>query len=617
VARARNDYGFTAMRIEGGLLPPEYLQTINALQATHQANTDYGLTRSLNIKDEIGRYWRMAMDLWADYRERRKRTNLDLVRVAVDEWLQPLFEHILGYHDITPCMPVTIGERHFPIGHKACGKTVPLLLTGHIYDLGKADLRFGDEGRRRPPYGLLQEYLNADDSCLWGMVSNGNLVRLARDNPSLTRPAFIEADLERMFEEQLFADFAAFWLLFHVSRVAPHEGSPTKCILEAWRTESLKTGERARAKLRLGVTAALRQFGNGFLEHRANDGLRHALSTGEITETGYFQELLRLVYRLLFLFTVEDRHLLFHPEASGEAQRLYTEGYSLSRLRDRALRRRHYDQHSDLWDGLRVVFRGLARGVEPFGLPALGGLFADDQCPRLDTYPITNDRLLHAIRALAFFDSGKTLARVNYRDMDTEELGSVYESLLELHPTIAVAPWTFGFIGDDQEGNIRGSERKITGSYYTPPVLVNELIKSALVPVLERILKDNPECPREALLGLKIVDPACGSGHFLLAAARQVAAEVARLDAGPDTPGEALRQHALRDVVQHCIYGVDSNPLAVELCKTALWIETVEPGKPLSFLDAHICCGDSLIGILDPKIMEDGIPDEAYKALTL
>ena len=263
-----------------------------------------------------------------------------------------------------------------------------------------------------------------------------------------------------------------------------------------------------------------------------------------------------------------------------------------------------------------MVFRGLARGVEPFGLPALGGLFADDQCPQLDTCAITNDRLLQAIRALAFFDSGKALARVNYRDMGTEELGSVYESLLELHPTIAVAPWTFGFIGDGQEENVRGSERKTTGSYYTPPVLVNELIKSALVPVIEQTLKDNPERPREALLGLKIVDPACGSGHFLLAAARQVAAEVARLDAGPDTPGEALRQHALRDVVQHCIYGVDSNPLAVELCKTALWIETVEPGKPLSFLDAHIRCGDSLVGILDPKMMEDGIPDEAYKPLT-
>jgi hypothetical protein len=136
------------------------------------------------------------------------------------------------------------------------------------------------------------------------------------------------------------------------------------------------------------------------------------------------------------------------------------------------------------------------------------------------------------------------------------------------------------------------------------------------VPVIKRTLREHPAEPREALLKLKIIDPACGSGHFLLAAARRLAAEIARLDAGPDTPGETLRQHALREVVQHGIYGVDRNPLAVELCRTALWMETVEPGKPLTFLDAHIRCGDSLVGVLDPEVMDEGIPDEAYKDLT-
>lgn len=373
MAKAQKDYGFTAIRIEGGILPPEYMQTVNALHARKQANTDYGLTKSLTIKDEIGRYWRMASDRWSDYQERRKRADMDPSRVAIETWLRPLFEDILGYHDIAPCPSVAIGSRRFPIGYNACASTVPLVLTGHIFDLDRADMRFGDEGRRRPPHGLLQEYLNAADTCLWGMVANGDLVRLVRDNPSLTRPAFIEADLERMFAEQLFSDFAAFWLTFHVSRLAPHDGTAAHCILEVWRTESIKTGERARANLRKGVTVALRQLGNGFLEHPANDVLRKALSNGEVTETGYFQELLRLVYRLLFLFTVEDRNLLFHPEASAEALGLYSEGYSLSRLRDRALKRRHYDQYGDLWEGLRIVFGGLARGMEPLGLPALGG----------------------------------------------------------------------------------------------------------------------------------------------------------------------------------------------------------------------------------------------------
>src|SRR5690606_36172111 len=152
----------------------------------------------------------------------------------------------------------------------------------------------------------------------------------------------------------------------------------------------------------------------------------------------------------------------------------------------------------------------------------------------------------------------------------------------------------FGFVSDVEAGTTRGSARKLTGSYYTPPSLVNELIKSALEPVMEETIKRHPENPRAALLNLKIIDPACGSGHFLLAAARRMATELARLETGSDVPDDELvRQRALRQVVQLCIYGVDRNPLAVELCRTALWMETLEPGKPLTFLEPHIQCGDS------------------------
>ena len=214
--------------------------------------------------------------------------------------------------------------------------------------------------------------------------------------------------------------------------------------------------------------------------------------------------------------------------------------------------------------------------------------------------------------------------RINYRDMGTEELGSVYESLLELVPVVQVEyrPWRFIFLGDSEPGSEpaqekqRGSARKTTGSYYTPDSLVQELIHSTLEPVIERTLEQHREQPVEALLSLKVVDPAAGSGHFLLAAARRLAAEVARLRAGADQPTETDYRHALREVVAHCIYGVDINPLAVELCKTALWLETVEPGKPLGFLAAHIRCGNALVGVLDPAILTEGIPDDAYKPLT-
>ena len=617
MARNRKSSGFTAIRIEGGILPPEFLSVVAALEAKHQTGADYGLTKSLTLKDELARYWRIANDLYTAYAERRERTDISPIKVEVGDWLVALLKEVLGFSDLAPCRSVAAGDRAFPITHEACDGAVPVLLTTRDHDLDRADPRFGDEGRRRAPHGLMQELLNASDEALWGIVANGTKLRLLRDNPSLTRPAYIEADLDLIFTEQLYADFAALWLLGHATRLRPIDGKPSGAILERWRSEAHQTGERALEHLRDGVTEALRQLGNGFLQHPENETLRAALSKGEITAERYFQELLRLVYRLLFLFTAEERGLLHSPEATDEQRAIYAEGYSVARLRERALKRRHYDRHDDLWQGLRIIFRSLARGAPALGLPALGGLFDRSQCPHLDNVRISNTDLLAAVRALTYFATGSGLARVNFRDMGTEELGSVYESLLELHPRIdpQATPWTFSFVGGSGDAEARGSERKLSGSYYTPEPLVQELIRSALVPVIERTINANRSDPRKALLDLRIIDPACGSGHFLLAAARRIAYEVARLEAGSDTPDEAARQHALREVVQHCIYGVDRNPMAVELCRTALWIETIEPGKPLSFLDAHIRCGDSLVGVIDLEVLCQGIPDAAYKPL--
>lgn len=618
MARNRNTHGFTAIRIEGAILPPEFLALIAAQSAKHQSGADYGLTKSLSLKDELARYWRIANDLYTAYVERREREDLSPIRVEVEDWLVPLLKDVLSFDDLTAARPISIGDRQFLVTHQALAGTVPVLLTTRQFELDRADSRFGEEGRRRAPHGLIQEFLNASDNALWGIAANGAKLRVLRDNPSLTRPAYIEADLDLIFEEQLYSDFAALWLTLHASRLKPGDGKPSSSILERWRAQAHETGERALEHLRDGVTESLRQLGNGFLQHPANEGLRAALSDGNLTADGYFQELLRLVYRLLFLFTAEERGLLHAPNATPDQRTIFKDGYSLTRLRDRALKRRHYDRHPDLWQGLLILFRALERGDSGLALPALGGLFDRGHCQQLDARLISNERLLEAIRALVYFRTGAGLARVNYRDMGTEELGSVYESLLELHPTVDVdaTPWTFGFVGEANGETTKGSERKLSGSYYTPAPLVDELIKSALEPVMAEAVKANPGNPRKALLDLKIIDPACGSGHFLLAAARRIAAEIARIEAGSDTPDEAARQHALREVVQHCVYGVDRNPLATELCRTALWIETVEPGKPLTFLDNHIRCGDSLVGVFDLSILREGIPEDAYKALT-
>lgn len=614
--RERNGHGFTAVSVRGSLLPPDYLQTIASLNAPGQGGSDYGLTRSFTVKDEIARYWRIANDLYARYSERLKEGKGDTEKISRKEWTAPLLETVLGY-SLQECGAATIDDRILPLTHTACSGGVPVLLTSPGAQPDRAETLFGEGGRKRSPSGLIQELVNGRDKWTWGVLCNGSVLRLHREDPSLTRSSFIEADLELIFQEQLYSDFALLWLLFHVSRIEIKEGK-NLCILEEWRTLSHAEGERALDHLRDGVTDALRQMGNGFLRFPGNEKLRKDLAEGTLAVGNYFEELLRLVYRLLFLFSAEERQLLFSPEAGEKTKEKYYEGYSLGKLRDRALRRRSYDRYSDLWQGLKVLFKALEKGAPGLGLTPLGGLFSGEHCPHLDAAEISNEFLLEAIRSLSYFRGSSSLARVNYRDMGTEELGSVYESLLELQPLIDVSvnPWSFGFIGDarDQEGS-RGSARKLTGSYYTPSSLVNELIRSTLEPLVAETLKKGDD-PRESLLDLKVIDPACGSGHFLLAAARRLAIEVARIESGSDTPDEGARQHAFREVVRSCIYGVDKNPLAVELCRTALWIESLEPGKPLAFLEPQIQCGDSLVGILDPTLMEEGIPDSAYEPLT-
>lgn len=592
---------YQAVRVEGGILPSNFLQRVATLQAGHQANTDYGLTKSLALRDEVSRKFRMAGDL--------RETKRFAERVMTD---------VLDFRDLaTPQQPVTLGERTFPITHFAHDGRVPVLITPADGDLDRGDARFGQDGRKRSPHNAMQEYLNAEEACLWGLVTNGHRIRLLRDNPSLTRPAYVEADLAAILDAQLYADFGVFWLLFQATRFTPGDLGPQQCILETWRSQAHAEGERALRNLRAGVTQALRELGSGFLEHPDNVQLRDAFDKGEIDGTAYFRELLRTVYRILFLLTSEDRNLLHPPETLDDARELYAAGYAVGRLRNRAGRRIGIDRYADLWQGTRLTFEALARGEPALGLPALGGLFKTDSCPHVDGASIRNDRLLRAMRAIAFFQGETGLTRVNFRDMGTEEFGSVYESLLELHPYVDVStePWRFRFMNDDESGQVAGSERKTTGSYYTPPQLVEEIMRSAVDPVIEQTVRANRDDPVSALKNLRIIDPACGSGHFILAAARRVAAEIARLEADADTPDEQVRRHALRDIIGSCIYGVDKNPLAVELCKTALWIEAMEPGKPLTFLDSHIRCGDALVGVLDPDIMAEGIPDAAYKQI--
>ena len=605
---------FNAIQLVGGLLPASLIEQIALQQAPQQKASDYGLQKNQRLQVAVDQAWNRAKALWQEAQELRRRGEA----MPWATWFsEQLLEQVFGWTDLGPCPPSQIAEASFPITHQAFSGEVPLVFTSLGNDeLDKGYKQFGQDGRRRSPHSCLQECLNADDSSNWGLLCNGTSLRLVHDNPALVKPAYVTVALDQIFDGGLFDEFAVVWLLLHASRFQRRDDS--SCVLDGWKQEGQQSGERALNKLRDGVQAALEAIGQGVLQHRANGDLVAKLQSGELSTQTFFRQLLRLVYRLLFLCVAEDRNLLFAPEVPLELRQIYREGYSLSRLRDLAIKSGAHEQlHGDLWLVQKLVFEQL-RNPEgsSLGLPALGGLFEEDRCPDLDTAKLSNAALLEAVRAIGWFydEQSQSRTRINYQALNTEEFGSVYESLLELHPQINGSGANLRF----SLGGVAGSERKTSGSYYTPEDLVRLLILSALLPVIrDRLSKATTQQEkREALLAIRVLDPACGSGHFLLAAARRLALELARVEAGDDEPSEDLRRHCLREVVAKCICGVDKNPMAVELCKVALWMEAIEPGKPLSFLDAHIQCGDSLVGVFDPQALEDGIPDGAYKPLT-
>lgn len=609
----RLDFG--AIEIIGGLLTPDIIGRIAAFEAQGQDEESYRVPPGLKIRDEIARYFRIGEALWAKFSAARAASP-----AASEKFAHDLLQQCFGFDTLQPQATFRMGEREFPVRHAALDGRVPVVIapvpavSARRSGLDESLPQFGDGTRRRSATLLLQEYLNAAEGAVWGLTLDGTTLRLMRDNVSLTRPAWIEADLEKIFSEGLFPDFSALFLLIHQSRFGRTNSPPTECSLEQWRDIGRVEGVAARDKLRRGVEAALIELGQGFIEHQANGTLRQALTEGKLTRQAYFEELLRLVYRLIFLFAAEDRELLHAPGAPQAVTKAYAEGYSLARLRERCMRRTAWDRHGDAWEGLKSTFAALGKGEPRLGLPALGGLFANDQLLNLTGCKLDNRRMLAAVWRLAWMrPDGHPLTRVNWRDMEAEELGSVYESLLELTPIANADTRTFTFAEGDET---RGNARKVSGSYYTPDSLVQALLDESLNPLIEETIsgKDD-QAAIEALLNLRIIDPACGSGHFLLAAARRLATRIARLSS-PGTPSEADYRHWLREVARRSLFGVDRNPMAIELAKVALWIETVEPGKPLSFLDAHLRCGDSLLGVYDLKALEIGIPDDAYKPLT-
>ena len=376
----------------------------------------------------------------------------------------------------------------------------------------------------------------------------GLRLRVLRDNASLTRQAYVEFDLESMMLGENYSDFVLLWLVCHQSRVEADE--PEGCWLEKWSQASKNRGVRALDQLRQGVEKAIISLGRGFLACPTNRDLRDRLRNGTLDAQDYYRQVLRLVYRLLFLFVAEDRDLLLIPiEGHAGARMRYLLYYSTSRLR-RLAERRTGTRHFDLYVALRLVTQRLGGGggCAELALPALGSfLFSAQAMPDIEGCDLANRDLLDTVRALAVTFADGVWRSVDYKNLGAEELGSVYESLLELHPRLNLDAPSF------ELGSASGHERKATGSYYTPTSLVDCLLDSALDPVLNEAAK-KPE-PEAAILKLKVVDPACGSGTFLIAAAHRIAKRLAAVRTGDDEPSPEATRPALRDVIGHCVYG--------------------------------------------------------------
>jgi hypothetical protein len=333
--------------------------------------------------------------------------------------------------------------------------------------------------------------------------------------------------------------------------------------------DSGEAGIRSLDDVRGDVVTAIAALGTGFAQHGAQGD--------QIDPREWKRALERLVCRLLVWFAAEDRGVLHPADTSEQTRRRYQRDFSARRLRQASLDGPDRAP-GGLWQSVRLVLDGLGDkgGLPRLGLPSLGGIFGETAADHvLRGRSMPDEHLLAAVGSLS-----------GVQDLEPGELGAICCSLLDPSPRPFVSGW-----------------------YHTPAALVDCLLDTALDPVLDAAGESGEA--EKALLSVTVCDPACGSGQFLVAAARRIAKRVAAArEHNPEPSADALRQ-ALRDVAGNCVYGVDRSGMAVELAKACLWLECAEPGTPLSFLDSHVKQGNSLIGVT-PGLIGSGIPDSAF-----
>jgi hypothetical protein len=592
-----------------------------------ETKADYVKSKSFGddvkkVDEDIATSFELLRERWEEIRSRMLEDQFDTTQLR-DRWIKPFlsmlgFEPVYISHNLKNDAGI---EYHIPYrGWDA--KDAPLVHMVH----SSADFDSRDKNNRthanKSPHDMLQQFLNTSQHS-WAILTNGRKIRILRDFFHSITKGFIEFDIEGIFETANTEQFRILYRMMHSSRFIgqyekqKEEEEPQTCLLEKFHALSRETGVKVGDNLRKQVRIAIETLGNGFAENINPDDFDDA------KEKKFYSETLNIIYRLLFLLFAEQKGWLPVKNA------IYARTYSINALLERAEKADYsHDNNEDLWEGLKVTFRLVTKGYTfPNGdsINAFGGqLFSDERIFHIKS-PLKNKHLLKAINALCFFEDKKAKllkTKINYATLAIDELGSVYESLLDYEPRLLKENTKINgrnckrgeFVLDD-----RSTERKTTGSYYTDSRLVAQLIDSALVPVIENAIKDKvtDDEKRASILELKVADIACGSGAFLIAALEKMGEYLSLIGKEEgEKPTEQELRHAKREVLQNCIYGVDLNPMALELAKFSLWITASMPNFPLSFLDHKLKCGNSLVGAT-PELIEKGIPVEAFNPVTL
>jgi hypothetical protein len=418
-------------------------------------------------------------------------------------------------------------------------------------------------------------------SASWTLLFNGTHIRIV-DAGRLYARRFLEFDLDLTLDDE--RTFAAFRALVHASAYAA-EGSdrtPLHAVVEA----SERHASAVSRSLRDGVLAASADVLGALLRPA---GPRRRVVVQPLDHT--FEQALTIVYRLLFLLFAEARGLvpLWHP--------VYRESYSVESLRAAAERPQ---AAIGLWDALRAIARLAHTGCRAGDLrvtPFNGRLFAPARTPLAERRDLDDEAARRAVLALSTRPSPDRAGRerIAYRDLGVEQLGAVYETLLDYEPAPLRDGRSRAGGGPGPVGLVRGSGvRKATGSFYTPQPIADYLVRRTLGPLVR-------DATPERVLQLRILDPAMGSGAFLVSACRFLADayEAALIRTGGyhgSDFGERERVAARRAIAERCLYGVDVNPMAVQLARLSLWLATLAADRPLTFLDHHLQTGDSLVG---------------------